>query len=53
MDKTFITEMDKKLKQMRAKVINAKGEGVKGLSKISFDKEKSSYKTPKNREAKE
>ena len=52
MDKTFIAEMDNKLKQMRAKVINAKGEGVKGLSKIALDKAKCSAKTPKIREVK-
>ena len=40
MDKVTVTKFTKSINRMRAKVINAKGEAVKGLSTIQTKKEK-------------
>lgn len=50
MDKAFVKKMENSLKNMRAKVIVAKGQAVEGLSKISVNKNNKVSKNPKLRE---
>ena len=40
MDKATVTKFTKSINQMRLKVIEAKGESVKGLSTVQIKKEK-------------
>ena len=45
MDKEFISKMNTSLRNMRAKVIAAKGESEKGLSPITIKKETAQKQT--------
>lgn len=51
MDKAFTEKMKLSLVNMRAKVVNAKGEGVKGLTPLPTQKDKKMISPAKTREA--
>lgn len=51
MDKEFIKKMQLSITNMRRKVIEAKGEAVKGLSQLPLSKDKKTIKTTNTREA--
>lgn len=51
MDKEFVKKMQLSIDNMRRKVIEAKGEPVKGLSPVTYSKDKKAVKTANARES--